>query len=207
MAVRPGCPFRQHKRVRRVSAHTPALLASIDRICSFWQDDRVGAYRGLVAYPATLNAQRGYVARKTFREVHWAAVAPSPGADRVVAIFTREIHSFNSSNSSASNTAPHHAPIDPLPVIPMCSRKFPPFVLGLCFDAPLVYVGPHALLWSLDRCPGTTASTSLLLPVSLTSTALHCKHRFFLCLQHPSIPLKLSSRTMQHASTSATCSP
>ena len=128
------------------TSHKHALLTSIDRICSFWQDDRAGSYRGLLAYPATDSLQRAYVARKTFREVHWAAVAAAPGADRVVAIFTREILSFNSSNSSVSNAAHHHAPIDPLPVIPMCSRKFAPFVLGLCFDAPLVYVCPHALL-------------------------------------------------------------
>lgn len=84
-------------------------------------------------------------------------MAPSSGTDRVVAIFTRETHSFNFSNSSVSDAAHLRAPIDPLPVIPMCSRKFAPFVLGLCFDAPLVYVGAHTLLWSRDRYPGTTA--------------------------------------------------
>jgi hypothetical protein len=85
----------------------------------------------------TPSADRAFVPRTTYREVHWATTS----SRHVVAIFTREIDAFNSSlNASAARAAPPPAAIDPLPVIPLCSRKFPPFVLGLCFDAPLVYV-------------------------------------------------------------------
>jgi flavin-binding protein dodecin len=86
--------------------------------------------------------KRAFVPRTSYREVSWASVSLSQTAfvGGVIAIFTREIEQFHTIlNSSALNTARPPTQLDPLPIIPVCSRTFPPFVLGLCFDAPLVY--------------------------------------------------------------------
>ncbi len=107
----------------------------------------MGVYRGLMSDSAFQAAaadatKRAFVPRTSYREVSWASVSLSQTAfvGGVIAIFTREIEQFHTIlNSSEPHTARPPTQLDPLPIIPVCSRTFPPFVLGLCFDAPLVY--------------------------------------------------------------------
>ena len=188
--------------------------------CRYWQNDRLGAFRGLAG--ATANtaaaANRLFVPRSTFREVTWIPLPSSLSSSRdanaaqrqLVAIFTRELQSpaLNLSNSSKPYTTRPPLPIHPLPVIPVCSRTVPPFVTGLCFDAPLVYdtattVSP--VLNLIHSRSGTTALICLPRPVSRTSTAPLSKFLFFPSPQSPSNRPKLSSPTTQPGSTSGMC--
>ena len=182
-------------------------------LCSHWQDDSVGAYRGLLdasRYSAA-GAGRAFVPRVTYREVTWLSLpsAPAKATPRqVIAIFTRELQApaLNYSDSSRPYVTHPPLPINPVPAIPVCSRTIPPFVTGLCFDAPLVCVPTVSPAIILPHVPsGTTALICLRPPVSLMSTALLCKFHFFLWLQSRSNLQKHLFPATRPASTSAMC--
>ena len=88
-----------------------------------------------------------FVPRSTYREVTWIPLPSSQSRDsnaaqrQLVAIFSRELQApaLNFSNSTKPYTTRPPLSINPLPVIPVCSRTVQPLVTGLCFDAPLVY--------------------------------------------------------------------
>jgi hypothetical protein len=108
-----------------------------------WQNDRVGAYRGLVNVAAhSPDDNKRFVPRVTYREVTWVALSAFSGENaafrHLVAVFSTELDAPGNS-SLTSNPRNFSDAVEPLDVIPMCSRTFPPFVTGLCFEAPLVY--------------------------------------------------------------------